>query len=334
MAELQLVKNNIEMPKLENLQDFQKEMLQTIERVDEYAWNRGKLGGFSFGDPQMDSAFGGLQSHMYVIAGSPNIGKSALCLQLAWQVAQCNDDAYVLYFSLDDMATETLPRIMAADQRLSIEIFAKPEKFKDNANLMARRAKGFERLKQSVDRFKLIDRTECQTVEQVEALATQHKSLVEMHLGKKVCIFVDALNNLELEKRIDDKQERMKYISRTLKDITEVHDIPVVVTTHLKKLNGHRRPVADDIKETNDTQYDAYAIILCYSEVGIKGQNSKIYHEEVGREDRLPVLEGHVVKNKLGEFKNRLFWDFFPGNSYLQSVPAEGIRRYNTLIMS
>jgi hypothetical protein len=52
----------------------------------------------------------------------------------------------------------------------------------------------------------------------------------------------------------------------------------------------------------------------------------------VGREERLPVLEGHVIKNKLGEFKNRMFWEFFPGNSFLQSATTEGVKRYNTMI--
>lgn len=309
-------------------------MLSTIERVDEYSWNKDKLGGFSFGDWQMDHAFGGLKPHMYIIAGSPNIGKSAISLQLAWQAAQANEDLYVIYFSLDDMATETLPRIMAGDQKLGIDVISTPKKYQDNAAVMARRAKAFDRVRGALDRFKIIDRTECQSVEQVEKITCQHKLLVEQNLGKKVAIFVDALNNLEVEKPISEKQERHAYISRTLKDLTEIQDIPVVVTTHLKKLNGHRRPIADDIKETNDLQYDAYAILLCYSEIGIKGQVAKIYHEEVGKEERLPVLEGHVVKNKMGSFKNRCFWDFFPDNSYLQSVPPEGVKRYNAYIMS
>lgn len=330
-ADLQIVKNTIETV---DLLDFQKEMLETIDRVDKYSWEKDKIGGFDFGDHQLNKAFNGFQPKVHIIAGSPNIGKSALSLQIAWQVAMNNEDAYVLYFSLDDMDTETLPRVIASDQRLDISVIANPKKYESNTSLMTRRAKGFDRVKKALDRFKIIDRRTCQSIEQVDSITTQHKTLASGGLGKKVCVFVDALNNLDVEKNINDKQEKMAYISRTLKDVTEMHNIPIMATTHLKKLNGHRRPMADDIKETNDIQYDACAILLCYSEIGIKGQTSKVYHEEVGNEEKLPVLEAHVVKNKLGSFKSRMFWDFFPDHSHLQSVPPEGIKRYNAYIMS
>jgi replicative DNA helicase len=333
MADLKLVRPD---EASAELFDFQKEMIATIEKSDQYAWSKDKLGGFSFGDWQMDKAFNGIQPHMYIIAGSPNIGKSALALQMGWQAALANEDLYVIYYSLDDMSYASLPRVIAMDRRLDIDVVTTPKRYTDDTEkcrkLLERREEGYRRLKSAVDRFKMIDRTELQTLEAVEKVTCQHKAMVEQNLGKKLAIFVDALDNLEVEKSIDDKQERRKYVSRTLKDITEMHQVPVIATTHLKKLNGHRRPIADDIKETNDLQYDAYAIILCYSEIGIKGQTAKIFHEEVGREERLPVLEGHVIKNKLGEFKNRMFWEFFPGNSFLQSATTEGVKRYNTMI--
>ena len=52
---------------MENLPDFQQEMINTIESMDEYSKNRGTMGGFSTGYEQIDAALEGINSGLILI---------------------------------------------------------------------------------------------------------------------------------------------------------------------------------------------------------------------------------------------------------------------------
>lgn len=59
----------------DGLLTIQQEMLDTIERVDAYCKNRGKLGGLDWGMASFNKAFDGLQSGLIVVGGQPNVGR-------------------------------------------------------------------------------------------------------------------------------------------------------------------------------------------------------------------------------------------------------------------
>lgn len=309
--------------------DFEKEMLDIIEHVDQFSWNRGTLGGLTFGDDLLDEAFNGLQPGIYLIAGQPNIGKSAYALQIAWQVANKNKDAYVLYFSLDDPDIAILPRIIASDQRIPIEAVKIPKRYEDNTIIMAKRSRGFANLRSAVDKFKLLDQKYGNTVEHIMRTVLSHRAkFQEYGLDKKICVFIDNLFDVDAELAVGDEQARLKYIMGELKKLYHDYLIPVISTAELKKLNGTRRPIMDDIRETIKTQYVASGIMLCYNEVKIKAERATIYHEVAGVEGKQPVFEVHVGKNKQGEMSGRIFYNMYPGYSFLQPVPKEAAQYY------
>mgnify|MGYP002514940018 CR=1 FL=1 len=90
------------------------------------------------------------------------------------------------------------------------------------------------------------------------------------------------------------------------------YNIPLVCTAEMKKINGDRRPILDDIRECVKIKYEAKAIILVYNEVHYKGESSEIFFNRNGYMMKQPVLELHFAKNKISSFKGRLFYEFYP----------------------
>ena len=112
------------------------------------------------------------------------------------------------------------------------------------------------------------------------------------------------------------------------------YGIPIITTAEFKKLNGYRRPSLDDIRESVKIKYEAKAILLCYNEVGLKGEAASIYYELQGKSQKQPVFEVKFGKNKMSSFKGRLFFEFYPDIAYFEPADKASTKRYNNLIYS
>lgn len=78
-----------------------------------------------------------------MIAGAANTGKSALMMNLAVDLATTeNNDVFVMYFSLDDTLVETIPRIIAMDNKISIDVVRRPVKYENEHILLQKRKEG------------------------------------------------------------------------------------------------------------------------------------------------------------------------------------------------
>lgn len=334
-----LVKEEKEIP------SFQARMLNTITAMDEYSWKRGEMGGLDWGYPLLNKALEGLNTGIHLVAGQSNVGKSGIMMQMAQQVAQSNrvvDDkrfkkAFVLYFSLDDTANELLPRFIAIDQRIPINSVRFPKKYMEDAHIMERRSIGLKRLQESVEHFALIDANDGTDIEFIEETAKRYAfDLARIDESYQIVIFIDNFHDITLkDARINsDNNAKYDFIAGELTRIANALDCPIVCSAEFRKLNGNRRPQLDDIRETVKIIYEAKAIMLCYNEVGLRGQQANIYWNRPDSPDKQPVFEMRIGKNKFGSYKGRLFYEFMPEMSYFKEVPEVGAQRYNQMISS
>ena len=74
--------------------------------------------------------------------------------------------------------------------------------------------------------------------------------------------------------------------------------------------------------------YEAKAILLCYNEVGIRGQQANIFWQSPDNPEKRPVYEADIRKNKFGSYKGRVFFEFFPEMSYFREVPPAANMQY------
>jgi replicative DNA helicase len=314
------------------LNPIESEMLRKIESVDNYSWRRGKTGGPTTGFPLFDEAIeGGIQPGLIVFAASPNVGKSAFMMQTMKQISEKNEKVFCEYHSFDDSSNEILPRWIACDQHITIAQAKNPERFEDQPDIIEKRNEGLKNIYRNIHRFSLRDANDAGT--SVEKMEERIKTL-KMFLPEdtRIIIGIDSFYDLTTEKKNLQDKALWDYLAQTVKSWVDSYDITVMVTAHLRKLNGNRRPTNDDLKETNRLEYEANLICLLYNEVGIKEEGADVYWLHEDEETKMPVLEVKFSKNKFGSFKGTRFYEFIPKQSFFIEASLEACKRYSSLI--
>ena len=263
-------------------------------------------------------------------------------MQIGWQIAQKNQiptetrprKAFVIYFSLDDNNNELLPRLVAIDQKIPINAVRFPKKYQDNMHYMERRARGFENLKNSVMHIHMMDVNEGSDIEHIEATAERYAiELAKIDPAYQIVLMIDNFHDITVrDVNFGTDNGKYDYIADQLSRIATKFDCPIICTAEFRKLNGNRRPRLDDIRESVKIVYEAKVIILCYNEVGLRGQQAQIFWNKPESPDKQPVFEAHIGKNKFGSFKGRVFFEFMPEMSYFREVPEAGALRYSQMI--
>ena len=119
--------------------DFIAESRKQYDAFNANSWKKGLGWRMSPGAfPNFDAKMEGLESGLFLFAAEPNIGKSALLLELALQYAANPDNKlFCLYISLDDTVDKLIPRLLASHASLAIgdntgapiDLFSKPSRY-------------------------------------------------------------------------------------------------------------------------------------------------------------------------------------------------------------
>lgn len=328
--------------KPKNLLPHASQMWDTIDAFEQRAWSNVATGiptGFKGLDKALD---GGWQTGWILVGGDSNIGKTSFLSQLAWKTAEVNNDVYVLDFSLDDPMHDKIPRVVASANKVLINAVKNPLGYQHLPKMLQRREDGLKQLRDAVERYRCLDANHSTDVDKIED--TIKETLVNLELEaqtngtkpKRLVVFIDNFHDLSTsakEAQGSDKQ-KYDYLAQKVSDLATKYDICIVTTGEFKKLNGYRRPGLDDLRESVKIKYEAKAILLCYNEVGLKGEAASIYYEVQGDAMKKPVFEVKFGKNKMGSFKGRVFFEFYPELAYFEEADAQSTKRYNNLIYS
>lgn len=342
---------SIEMPEsikdLKNNPRFVQEMNERITAVDQYSWARGELGGLDFGFESLNKAFEGLNTGITLVAGVSNIGKSGFLLKLGWSIMNANKvitektpyKAFVIYFSLDDSNNELMPRIVSIDQRIKINAVRSPKKYQENKTIMEKREQGFKNLRDSALGIAMLDLNDGTSIEYIEETIKRYKDELEVvdPGAYKIVVIIDNFYDITIDaKGYAEENARIEFLATELTNISVKYDSPVICSAEFRKINSFKRPQRDDIKSSGKLAYEAKAILLCHSDVGVKQDQASVYWElQEGTELRkMPVYEVQIDKNKFSAAKNKLFFRFTPEFSDFEEAGEDESRRYMTMISS
>ncbi len=319
-------------PEERELLPHEQEFIASVDAVDKYCQSRGEIGGLETGFPRLTECLEGLQPGISVVAGGPNVGKTALCAQLAVRIACNNDNTYCVYHTVDDSSKEVIPRFVAVLMGMPINAVKFPVKYgKRNPSIIGQREEGIRRLKAMSNKIGIHDQTYRGDGSNLENIRSSIEDLL-FHLGdeKQLVVFVDNFHDLfapDIYQR-GDENTRYNYIIGELDKLSTVYDLPIICTAELRK-HGNKRPTMQDIRETYKTAYDVKLIIGLYNDMDIKGTKTKLFHrgneidKNTGEIERLPILEANFIKNKMSSFKGRLYYYFYPKLSGIEEVPPE-----------
>jgi replicative DNA helicase len=242
-----------------------------VEKIRYWHDHKSLVRGIPTGFGTFDRLTHGLQgSDLVILAARPAMGKTALALNMARNVA-VNAGIPVAVFSLE-MAKEQLSlRLLCADARLNAGLV--------RDGFMSR--EDWERLQRATKRLAaaplMIDDSAELTVTQIRAKARR----LQMERGLGLAV-VDYLQLIKSPVHLDRRDLEISEISRSLKALAKELNIPVIALSQLNReleKRSNKRPRLSDLRESGSLEQDADLVVF-------------IHREEVYQDPPAPGTEG------------------------------------------
>ena len=200
-----------------------------------------KLGGFKRGD-------------LIIVAARPSMGKTAIALNFAQNVAKKN--RHVAIFSLEMSKEQLTDRLIAA--AMAVDSW-KLQKGKLTEDEFARMGDALETLSHS--KIYLDDSPAGEGLTSIKSKARRLK--MESGLDLIVIDYLQLMSNGNSLNRVQEVSE----ISRGLKSLARELDVPVIALSQLSRQLESRpdkRPVMSDLRESGSIEQDADIITMLY----------------------------------------------------------------------
>jgi replicative DNA helicase len=214
------------------------------------------ISGIPTGLHELDQRLGGLQgSELYVIAGRPGMGKTAIALTIARSAARAGK--HVRFVSLEMSRGQLYQRFYAQETGISVQ---------DQRRPLA--AAQFRQLGDAAERINklpiTIDDSDGQTVAQIRTRARRQRRRGGIDL-----LIVDYLGLVKATDPKAPKVYQIEEITTTLKRLSKELDIPVILLGQLNRGVENRedkRPTLADLRDSGSIEQDADVVMFLYRE--------------------------------------------------------------------
>jgi replicative DNA helicase len=218
-------------------------------------YEKGKPGltGVPTGYKQMNDYLGGFQkSDFIVIAARPSMGKTALGLSIARNIA-VNFSIPVAFFSIEMSAIQLVIRLISAEAKINQQKIRTGElKHED----MTRILKNLDKLTNAPI---FIDDSPTLSVMELRAKCRRLKAEHKIE-----CVFIDYLQLIHAPKS-ESREREISYISRSLKQMAKELDIPIVALAQLNRsveTRSEKKPMLSDLRESGSIEQDSDVVMF------------------------------------------------------------------------
>ncbi len=245
----------------QNIVSLEAILTESFDRLDELHRDKGKLRGTPTGFRDLDRLLAGLQrSDLVVLAARPSMGKTALALNIAHNVA-LKSNLPVLVFSLEMSKEQLVDRLLAIESGVDAWSLR-------TGNL---NDSDFEKLGQAMGSLSeaemFIDDTPSITVSDLRTKARR-----EAHKRQLGLIIVDYLQLMSGGGRYGgdvNRVQEVSEISRGLKGVARELNVPVLALSQLSRSVESRSPQIPqlaDLRESGSIEQDADVVAFIYRE--------------------------------------------------------------------
>ncbi|MFZ0736585.1 MAG: replicative DNA helicase [Candidatus Acidiferrales bacterium] len=226
---------------------------ENFERLEKIFSEGRRITGLPTGYARLDSETAGLQpSELIIVAARPSMGKTALALNLAENIA-VRHRAPVAIFSLEMSKESLLLRLLASHARVDAH------KFRTGHMTREDHSKITTSLNELAEVPLWIDDSASATVLEIGAKARR----LARDKGLSLLI-VDYLQLISARGRFGNRNEEVSSISRSLKGLAKELKIPVLVLSQLTRApeREDRKPQLADLRESGAIEQDADVVIF------------------------------------------------------------------------
>ena len=236
-------------------------LADSFDRLDELHKDKGKIRGVPTGFKDLDNTLAGLQrSDLVILAARPSMGKTALALNIAHNVA-LKSELPVLMFSLEMSKEQLVDRMLAMES--GVDAWALRTGNLSDAD--------FEKLSQAMGTLSeaqmFIDDSPSITVSDLRTKARR-----EAHTRPLGLIIVDYLQLMSGGSRFGTEGNRVQEISeisRGLKGVARELNVPLLALSQLSRSVESRSPQIPqlaDLRESGSIEQDADVVAFIYRE--------------------------------------------------------------------
>ncbi|MDY6291897.1 MAG: replicative DNA helicase [Succiniclasticum sp.] len=256
----------------------------TMDHLGELISSHRTITGLPTGFADLDALTGGLHpSDFIILAARPSMGKTALALNIAQNVAlrgakEGEAPKRVAYFSLEMSGEQLAQRMICAEADADIRLLRSSETDNDtplNENSLLDRL--WEASARLAEADIQIDATPGLSVMDVRSRARQLKAAVGLDL-----IVIDYLQLMQGRRHgSDNRQHEVTEISRGLKALARELDVPVLALSQLSRsveLRQSKQPILSDLRESGSLEQDADIVMFLYREDYYKGADATPSH--------------------------------------------------------
>lgn len=226
------------------------------DQINRNVASGGKLTGIPTGFPRLDAYTRGLQRGDFIVLGArPSVGKTALALNIAAYAA--TQALTVAFFSLEMSRNALGTRLMASEAAVN-----------SNRLLVGDLDPGeWERVGTALATLNtvrlFVDDTSALTIPEIRSRARRVMNTQGLDL-----IIVDYLQLARTPGRVENRNQEVSLISRSLKALARDLNVPVLACSQLSRLVEQRgpdsRPRLSDLRDSGSLEQDADVVMLLW----------------------------------------------------------------------
>ena len=234
--------------------------------------------GIPTGLADLDRTLNGLNPGLYVMGGSPGVGKTSLALQWAMKAAEEVPVVYVTYenspSNLTLKAIGRLANVPPADVERGVADLAKLQE-------------GAAAFGNIAHRLAFVEGTASTTTSSIQGQARQ---AMARHGARRCLVIVDYLQRMAHASGYGTLRENVSALTLGLRELATRLDSPVLAISSLSRgVNNYAHPGLEALKESGDLEFTADVVLLLGK------------REEALGNGRRRMVDLEVAKNRFGE---------------------------------
>jgi len=262
-----------------------KEILwPTFERIEELQRTPGAVTGIASGFHDLDHMTAGFQrGDLIVVAGRPSMGKTSLALNFV-QHAAIDGEVAVAVFSLEMSKEALVQRLLCAEGRVDSGRLRRGRLQDDEYTRLATAAGHLNTAPIWID--------DSPAINPLELRAKARRLAADIDLGM---IVIDYMQLMSGPRNVENRQQEISAISRSLKALAKELNIPVIALSQLSRgpeQRTEKRPLLSDLRESGAIEQDADLVLFLYREEAYRKDSDKFDESGESIEGKAELIIG------------------------------------------
>lgn len=245
--------------KTKNFEDIKDVVSRVVEATEANKNLDSNITGLYTGFIELDNyTLGFHPQELIILAARPAMGKSAMAMNLALNVAKKNEGASVAIFTLEMSSDQLVSRMLSSESQINSKSIRSGKLNSTEWRLFNAAAENIKSLN-----IKFEDDSSV-TISDIRAKCRRMKSEGGLDL-----VVIDYLQLIVGENNKASRQEEVANISRNLKQMARELNVCVIALAQLSRKVEERedkKPIMADLRESGSIEQDADIIMFLYRE--------------------------------------------------------------------